>query len=91
MFNLTVEYHWFKGCNKKRQIFKVYKINGVPYTFDHLSKIEQQNPEVITLADSNKEIDQYYLWYGSYYLISENVHPLIFDVEIDHPELLPVD
>lgn len=89
MYNLSVDYHWYTSPENKREILKVYKINGISYAYDHLPKLEQDNPEIISIANKNKGIKQDYLFYGSYYLMEELAHPLLFELELDYPELLP--
>ena len=91
MYNLTVDFHWYISPEKKREIIKVYKINGVSYAHDYLPKNEKENPEVIALANQNIEIDQLYIFYGSFYLMAEEAHPLLFDLTIANPELLSSD
>lgn len=91
MYNLSISYHFYFKSPQESCIIKVFKINNVPYSFDYLPEIEQNNPEVLVQAQDNTTFTEEDLYLGSYYLTLEMVHPLIFDIEIDHPELLPVD
>jgi hypothetical protein len=91
MFNLTVDYHWYFTPDKKSEIIKVYKINGISYSYDKIPRIGQDDPELISTANKNKGLNDENLFYGSYYLIEEMMHPLLFNLDIDYPELLPSD
>lgn len=91
MYKLSVDYHWYNYPQKVSEIIRVFKINGVPYSYDHLVEINQNNPDIISEANKNKGIKPEDLFNGSYYLISEMAHPLLFDLEIDSPDLLPSD
>lgn len=91
MYNLSIDYHWYKDLDKKSEIVKVFKVNGVPYSFDRLPEIERSNPGVFEKANKNKSISSEQMFLSSYYLTAELMHPLLFDLEIDKPELLPQD
>ena len=49
----------------------------------------QDHPEVIAVADSLEPIEPEQLWKASNYLTLEEMHPCIFDINVDKPELLP--
>lgn len=91
MYNLTIDYHWYLDLDKTKEIVKVFMINGFIYSFDRIPEIEKNNPEIVTAANKNKEITSEQMFLSSYYLVAEMAHPLMFDLEIDHPELLPKD
>lgn len=91
MYNLSLEYRWYVQPNKISQIIKVFKINNIPYAFDYLTTMEQENPDVYVEANQNKKITPEDIFLGSYYLISEEAHPLIYELEVDKPELLPTE
>jgi hypothetical protein len=50
-----------------------------------------QDLEVIHLADQQLRYDPEDLYRKSFYLIDEECHPMLFDVELENPEMLPVD
>jgi hypothetical protein len=91
MYSLSLEYRWYVQPNIQSQVIKVFKINNIPYAFDYLTKIESDNPDVYKDANQRKKITPEELFLGSYYLTAEEAHPLLFDIEIDKPELLPTD
>ena len=83
---LTADYRWY---NKKSAICLFYYIQGTPFTFDELPALMQDHPEVIAEADSLEPIEPEQLWTASNYLTLEEMHPCIFDINVDKPELLP--
>ena len=66
-------------------------MHGLPYTFDELPQIIQYHPSVQTEALSHQDYDDEDLYRWSNYLIMEEMHPLMFDLEVENPELLPKD
>jgi len=83
---LTQEYVFYMG-----QVVRMYFINGLPYTFDELPHIIQDHPSIQTEALSHQDFDDEDLYRYSNYLIMEELHPLLFDVNLKNPELLPKD
>ena len=69
----------------------MYYINGIPYTFDDVDDSFYFDPEIIDWTNENTryDLDDLYKW--SDYLVMEECHPLIFDLELENPELLPID
>ncbi len=69
----------------------MYSINGVPYTFDDVEESLYYDSDIIEWANENGNytLDDMYRW--SSYLINELCHPLLFELELENPELLPVD
>jgi hypothetical protein len=72
-------------------VVRMYFIQGMPYTFDELPTIIQDHPAVQTEALGNRDFDDEDLYIWSNYLIMEEVHPLMFELELENPELLPKD
>jgi|TARA_A100001388_G_scaffold188517_1_gene141770 hypothetical protein len=83
---LTADYRWY---NKKSTICLFYYIQGTPFTFDELPSLMQDHPEVIAEADSHEPIEPEELWRASNYLSLEQMHPCLFELNVDNPELLP--
>jgi hypothetical protein len=70
----------------------MYFINGTPFTFDEIKEEEHlQDLELIKLADQQLRYDPEDLYKSSFYLIDEEVHPLLFIVDLENPEDLPED
>jgi hypothetical protein len=87
-YKIDAAYCWY---NKGTQIVLMYFINHIPFTFDELPDCAMQDLEVIHLADQQLRYDPEDLYRASFYLIDEECHPMLFDVELENPEMLPVD
>jgi hypothetical protein len=87
-YRIDAAYCWY---NKGTQIVLMYFINHIPFTFDELPDCAMQDLEVIHLADQQLRYDPEDLYRTSFYLIDEECHPMLFDVELENPEMLPVD
>jgi hypothetical protein len=87
-YKIDAAYCWY---NKGTQIVLMYFINHIPFTFDELPDCAMQDLEVIHLADQQLRYDPEDLYRTSFYLIDEECHPMLFDVELENPEMLPVD
>jgi hypothetical protein len=69
----------------------MYFINQIPFTFDDVHDSLMYDLELIELADNERRFEPEDLYKSSFYLIDEECHPLMFDVELENPEMLPVD
>jgi hypothetical protein len=87
-YRIDAAYVWY---NKGTQIVLMYFINYIPFTFDELPDCAMQDLEVIHLADQQLRYEPEDLYRTSFYLIDEECHPMLFDVELENPEMLPVD
>ena len=87
-YRIDAAYVWY---NKGTEIVLMYFINQVPFTFDELPDCAMQDLEVIHLADQQLRYEPEDLYRTSFYLIDEECHPMLFDVELENPEMLPVD
>jgi hypothetical protein len=87
-YKIDAAYCWY---NKGTQIVLMYFINHIPFTFDELPDCAMQDLEVIHLADQQIRYDPEDLYRTSFYLIDEECHPMLFNVELENPEMLPVD
>ena len=73
------------------EVVRMYFIQDLAYTFDELPQIIQDHPSVQTEALSHRDYDDEDLYRYSNYLIMEGMHPLMFALELENPELLPKD
>ena len=87
-YRIDTRYVWY---NKGTVIVLMYFINQVPFTFDDLPDESIFDLELIELADNERRFDPEDLYQSSYYLILEECHPLMFEVELENPEMLPAD
>jgi hypothetical protein len=87
-YRIDTSYVWY---NRGTQIVLMYFINQVPFTFDELPDDSLYDQELVELADNERSFEAEDLYQSSYYLILEECHPLMFEVELENPEMLPVD
>jgi hypothetical protein len=85
-YTLSQAYVFYMG-----EVVRMYFIQGIPYTFDELPALIQDHPSVQTEALSHRDYDDEDLYMFSNYLITEEAHPLMFDLPIQNPDLLPKD
>ena len=85
-YTLSQAYCFYMG-----EVVRMYFIQDLAYTFDELPQIIQDHPSVQTEALSQRDYDDEDLYKYSNYLIMEEMHPLIFDISVENPELLPKD
>jgi hypothetical protein len=86
-YKITCSYNWYE-TEGDRFIIKTYYINGIAFTFDELPSIVQQDPEIIAKADKGLTYDPDYFFLKSFYLIDEQAHPCLFEMELENPEVL---
>jgi|TARA_B100002019_G_scaffold187872_1_gene162239 hypothetical protein len=90
MYQLSTEYAWY-DTREESKVVLVYMIQGIPFTFDELPEIARNLPEVVETAEENKRWSCQEMYQASMYLMTEECHPMMYDLEVDKPELLPVD
>jgi len=87
-YRIDAAYVWY---NRGKQIVLMYFINQVPFTFDELPDECIFDEELIKLADNERRFETEDLYRTSSYLIEEECHPMLFELELENPEMLPVD
>ena len=87
-YRIDTRYVWY---NKGSQLVLMYFINQIPFTFDDVPDSQMYDMELIELADKERRFEPSDLYKSSYYLIAEEAHPMLFDVELENPEMLPAD
>jgi hypothetical protein len=87
-YRIDAAYVWY---NSGRQIVLMYFINSIPFTFDELPDESLFDLELIDLADKEKRFEPEDLYQASYYLILEECHPLLYELDLENPECLPRD
>lgn len=88
MYKIDKRYCWY---NNREQIVLMYFINSIPFTFDDLDPKQENNSEIIEIANNERSFEPEDLYKSSFYLIDEEVHPLLFNVDLENPEDLPQD
>ena len=88
-YQLETEYAWYDTRGKQGYFGIFY--SECPFTFDELPEIARNLPEVTQSADGNKRWSTEEMYKASMYLMAEECHPMMYELEIENPELLPVD
>lgn len=86
-YKISFSYNWYE-TEEDRYIIKTYLINGIPFTFDELPDIFQNHPEIIIQANKNLTYTPEFFYLKSFYLIDEQCHPCLFELDIENPEML---
>ena len=86
-FRITSSYCWYDD----EEIVLMYFINEVPFTFDELPREEEYSPEIIKAASESRSFTSEDLFKTSFYLIDEEAHPLLFEMDLENPQDLPQD
>jgi len=86
-YKITTSYNWYE-TKEDRFIIKTYYINGIAFTFDELPSIVQDDPEIIKQANQHLTYTPEFFYLKSFYLIDEQAHPCLFEMEIENPEVL---
>lgn len=86
-YRIATSYNWYR-TDKEIMLVKMYYINGIAFTFDELPEIATQDPDIITEANDNMTYTPEDLFLKSFYLIDEEAHPCLFELDIENPELL---
>jgi hypothetical protein len=71
-------------------IVKMYFIQDIPFTFDELPEGSIYDKELIEIANKYYHYEPEDLYKNSFYLIDEEAHPCLFDLEIENPEDMPL-
>lgn len=85
-YKITSNYCFHNGT-----IVDMYFINGIPFTFDNITAIMEDDPYVMMEAKDNVSYDSEDMYRWSNYLIMEECHPLIYELELENPEAMPRD
>ena len=87
-YRIDAKYVWYETGSR---IVLMHFINSVPFTFDELPDECTTDLELIKLADNERRFDTEDIYKSSQYLILEECHPLMFELNLENPEMLPVD
>ena len=87
-YRIDTRYVWY---NEGSQIVLMYFINGIPFTFDDVPDSYMYDLEILELADNERRYNSDDLYKSSFYLIDEQCHPMLFELELENPEILPQD
>jgi hypothetical protein len=84
---ITYSYNWYQ-TDKDKFIIKTYHINHIPFTFDELPLIIQDDSEIIERANGQLTMTPEIFYQKSFYLIDEEAHPCLFEMDIENPDVL---
>jgi len=87
-YRIDTRYVWY---NNETTVVLMYFINHVPFTFDELPDEAIFDLDIVEIADNERRFEPEDLYRSSFYLIDEECHPMLFEVELENPEMLPVD
>ena len=87
-YRIDAKYVWYEEGNV---LVLMYFIQGVPFTFDELPDEVQNDLDIIKLADKEKRWSPDDVYHGYSYLMEEQCHPCLFELDLENPECLPVD
>jgi hypothetical protein len=87
-YRISTAHCWY---NDGSMIVKMYFINEIPFTFDEMPDGHLDDMDLIREADKNRTFDPEDLFKNSFYLIDEEAHPLLFEMDLINPEDLPED
>jgi hypothetical protein len=87
-YRIDARHVWYDEGTK---IVLMYFIEGIPFTFDDLPDESIFDLDLIEVADKEKRYEPEDLYRSSFYLIDEQCHPLMFELELENPECLPQD
>ena len=85
---IHTKYCWY---DKGDKLVLMYFIQNMPFTFDELPSIAKDDPEIVEMANSEKRWKEEDLYKAYQYLMTEECHPLSYELELENPELMPVD
>ena len=87
-YRIDARYVWYDRGTK---IVLMYFIQNIPFTFDEVPDDGLNDLELIELADNQPRWNPEDLFQSSFYLIDEECHPMLFELELENPEILPSD
>ena len=88
---ITYNYCYLQVNSTDKKIVQMWKIMGIPFTFDELPELVQELEDVKLDADTSMEYTMEDLFRYSDYLIAEACHPVLFDMSdmIENYEEVP--
>ena len=67
----------------------MYFIENMAFAFDVLDKIDKQDKWILAEAAINEEYTLKDVIRSSEYLLQEECHPVLFELDLVNPELIP--
>ena len=85
----------FKYTISRRHVFidnepvLMYFIESIPFAFDVLEREQKEDKWILSEAALNQEYTLEDIFRYSDYLIAEECHPVLFELDLINPEVLP--
>lgn len=86
-YKINWTYNWYR-TPEDEFIIKTFYINNIPFTFDEISETDQTDPDIILQASRELLMTPEIFFQKSYYLMLEECHPMLFELDIENPEIL---
>ena len=67
----------------------MYYVENIPFAFDVLEREEKQDKWILSECAINPEYTLEDIFRWSDYLIAEECHPVLFELDLVNPELIP--
>ena len=67
----------------------MYYVNEIPFSFDTLEREQKQDKWILSEAAINDDYTLDDIFRYSDYLIAEECHPVLFELDLVNPELIP--
>ena len=67
----------------------MYYVNEIPFSFDTLEREQKQDKWILSEAAINDDYTLEDILRYSEYLIAEECHPVLFELDLVNPELIP--
>ena len=87
---IHTQYCWY-DTNEGEKNDCMNIIQNVPFTFDELPEVAKEDSEIVSLANGQKRWKEDDLYMAYSYLMQEECTPMIFEIELENPELVPID
>jgi len=91
-YKISSNYCWYAyDLNGNTKLVRMYFIEGIPFTFDELEDGQTVDQDISDEARKNRKYSVEELYNYSFYLVDEQVHPCLFDLDLQNPEDMPKD
>lgn len=84
---IYTSYNWYQ-TDIEKFLIKTYHINGIPFTFNEISEEDKNDCLILEEANDSITYTPVDFFNSSFYLIDEEAHPMLFELELENPELL---
>ena len=78
-----------KHCFVDNEPVLMYFVENTPFAFDVLEREQKEDKWILSEAALNQEYTLEDIFRYSDYLIAEECHPVLFELELVNPEVLP--